>query len=203
MANLARSLNSSSVAETLATYESWAESYNEDIGKEEYTAPEIASDYVAKHLGPQKITSAAILDAGCGTGLVGQHLAKRGATQLDGIDLSPGMLQVARRTGIYRSLSVADLSQRLEIPGQSYDVVVCVGTLTQGHVGPDAFDEFVRVVKPTGLIVATVRESVWQKNGYADKVKALDKGGEVKLLGDKLEVIGTDVRAVFVILQVQ
>ncbi|RMJ20149.1 hypothetical protein CDV36_000150 [Fusarium kuroshium] len=203
MANLARSLNSSSVAETLATYESWAESYNEDIGKEEYTAPEIASDYVSKHVGPQKITSATILDAGCGTGLVGQHLAKRGVTHLDGIDLSPGMLQVARQTGVYRSLNVEDLSQTLEIPSQSYDVVVCVGTLTQGHVGPGAFDEFLRVVKPGGFIVATVRESVWQKNGYEEKVKALDKEGQVKVLGDKLEVIGTDVRAVFVILQVQ
>ncbi|UPK92347.1 hypothetical protein LCI18_003282 [Fusarium solani-melongenae] len=203
MANLARSLNSSSVAETLATYESWAESYNEDIGKEEYTAPEIASGYVVKHLGPGKIRSATILDAGCGTGLVGQNLAKRGAIHLDGIDLSPGMLQVARRAGIYQSLNVADLSQRLDILDQAYDVVVCVGTLTQGHVGPDAFDEFVRVVKPAGLIAATVRESVWQKNGYEDKVKALDKSGEVKLLSDKLEVIGTDVRAVFVMLQVQ
>ncbi|KAI8665405.1 Methyltransf-11 domain-containing protein [Fusarium sp. Ph1] len=187
MANLARSLNSSSVAETLATYESWAESYNEHIGKEEYTAPEIASDYVFKHVGSQKITSAAILDAGCGTGLVGQHLAKRGATHLDGMDLSPGMLRVARRTGIYRSLSVADLSRRLDIPDQSYDVVVCVGTLTQGHVGPGAFDGFVRVVMPGGFIVAT----------------ALDKEGKAKLVGDKLEVIGTDVRAVFVVLQAQ
>ncbi|RSL63354.1 hypothetical protein CEP53_004433 [Fusarium sp. AF-6] len=203
MANLARSLNSSSVAETLATYESWAESYNEDIGKEDYTAPEIASDYVAKHVGPQKITSATILDAGCGTGLVGQHLTKRGVTHLDGIDLSPGMLQVARQTGVYRSLNVADLSQTLEIPSQSYDVVVCVGTLTQGHVGPGAFDEFLRVVKPGGFIVATVRESVWQKNGYEEKVKALDKEGQVKVLGDKLEEIGIDVSAIFVILQVQ
>ncbi|KAM6530129.1 hypothetical protein FALCPG4_008251 [Fusarium falciforme] len=203
MANLARSLNSSSVAETLATYESWAESYNEDIGKEEYTAPEIASDYVFKHVGSQKITSAAILDAGCGTGLVGQHLAKRGVKHVDGIDLSPAMLQVARRTGIYRSLNVADLSQRLDIPDRSYGVVVCVGTLTQGHVGPSAFDEFVRVAKPGGLIVATVRESVWQRNGYEDKVRALDEGGKVTLVGDKLEVIGTDVRAVFVVLQAQ
>lgn len=98
---------------------------------------------------------------------------------------------------------MADLSQTLEIPSQSYDVVVCVGTLTQGHVGPGAFDEFFRVVKPGGFIVATVRESVWKKNGYEAKVKALDMDGEVKLLDDKLEVIGTNVRAAFVILQVQ
>ncbi|KAJ4328802.1 hypothetical protein N0V84_000812 [Fusarium piperis] len=202
MSNLARSLNSSSVAETLATYESWAESYNEDIGKEEYKAPEIASDYVLKYVGSQKITSATILDAGCGTGLVGQHLAKRGAAHLDGIDLSPGMLQVARRAGIYHSLNVVDLSKTLEIPSQSYDVVVCVGTLTQGHVGPGAFDEFARVVKPGGCVVATVRELVWQTNGYEDKVRALEKQGRVKLLSDTLEVIGTDVSAVFMVLQV-
>ncbi|KAM0430170.1 hypothetical protein ACHAPT_006178 [Fusarium lateritium] len=202
MASLARSLNSSSVAETLATYENWAESYNDDISKEAYTAPEIASDYVFKYVGSQNIASASILDAGCGTGLVGQHLAKHGATRINGIDLSPGMLQVARRTGIYHSLKVADLSHRLDLPGQSFDVAVCVGTMTQGHVGPGSFDELVRVVKQGGFIVATVRESVWQKNGYEDKVKALDNAGRVKLISDKLQVIGTDVRAVFVVLQV-
>lgn len=203
MSSLARSLNSSSVAETLATFESWAESYNHDIRKEKYTAPDIASDYVVRHVGSDRITSTTILDAGCGTGLVGEHLAKRGAVHLDGIDLSPGMLRVAHRAGVYRSLNVADLSNTLEIPSESYDVVVCVGTLTQGHVGPGAFDKFVRVVKPGGFIIATVRESVWQTNGYEDKVKALDREGQVKVLGDTLEDIGTGVRAVFVILQVQ
>ncbi|KAF5012104.1 hypothetical protein FDECE_1821 [Fusarium decemcellulare] len=203
MSDLERSLNSSSVAETLATYEKWAETYNHDVDKEEYIAPELASEYLVKHLGSRGVENVKILDAGCGTGLVGQHLAKRGAKQLDGIDLSPGMLEVARRTGVYQSLNIADLSGRLEIPTESYDAVVCVGTMTQGHVGPEAFDELVRVVKPGGFIISTIRESVWQKNGYDTKVKALVEAGKVKLVSDNLEMqrIGASVRAVFVVLE--
>ncbi|KAM5385533.1 hypothetical protein ACJZ2D_000732 [Fusarium nematophilum] len=205
MSDLQRSLNSSSVAETLATYENWAETYNCDVNKEEYTAPELAAGYLLKHLGNLRIQNAKILDAGCGTGLVGEHIAKHGARQIDGIDLSPGMLEVARRTDAYQALNTADLSRRLEILDQSYDAVVCVGTMTQGHVGPGAFDEFVRIVKRGGLIISTVRQSVWHKNGYESKVEALVKEGRVKMVGDEFEVnkIGVDVHAVFVILQVQ
>ncbi|KAF4976649.1 hypothetical protein FZEAL_6711 [Fusarium zealandicum] len=205
MSDLERSLNSSSVAETLATYDKWAKNYNDDVDKEQYVAPQSASDYVVKYLGTRDIASVKILDAGCGTGLVGQHLAKRGAKQVQGIDLSPGMLEVARQTRVYQSLSVADLSQRLDLPDHSYDVVVCVGTMTQGHVGPEAFDELVRVVKTGGIIVSTVRESVWKKNGYEDKVKELAKQGKVKLLSDQIEMqrIGEGVQAIFVVLEVQ
>lgn len=151
-----------STDEARSTYDEWAERYNHDMLGEaqDYVAPATASEYVKKYAGTPDIDTLKILDAGCGTGLVGVGLAKRGATDIHGIDLSPGMLKVARETGVYRSLSVADLSQSLGQASQAYDVVVCVGTMTQGHVGPEAFDEFVRVGKPGGFIVSTVRETV-------------------------------------------
>lgn len=201
MSYLERSFRSTSVAETLATYNEWAQSYNEDVGKHDYIAPDRASKHVATQLGSQDLASVKILDAGCGTGLVGQYLAKLGATQIHGIDLSPAMLQIAQGTGAYQTLNVGDMSQQLDIPAQSYNVIVCVGTLTAGHVGPEAFDEFVRIVKPGGLIVATVRESVWEKNGYRDKVRVLSDSGKIKLVSDELEEIGTGLQAVFVIVQ--
>ena len=204
MSDLEQSLNSSSVEETLSTYNKWAGRYNDDVDKEEYVAPELASDYVAKHVGARDIGTVKILDAGCGTGLVGKHLATRGAKNLDGIDLSPEMLRIAQQTNIYTSLEVADMSQRLDIPTESYDVVVCVGTMTQGHVGPEAFDELVRVVKSGGYIISTVRESVWRKNGYESKVQALDEAGKVRIVSDRLrpQRIGAGVNAVFIVLQV-
>lgn len=201
MSYLERSLHSASVAETLATYNEWAQSYNEDIGKHDYIAPDLASKHVATRLGSRDIASVRILDAGCGTGLVGQHLAKLGAREVHGIDLSPKMLQIADGTGAYQTLNIGDMSQQLDIPEHSYDVIVCVGTLTAGHVGPEAFDEFVRIIKTGGLIVATVRESVWEKNGYRDKVRSLSETGRIKLVSDQLEKIGTGLQAVFVILQ--
>ncbi|KAF6794570.1 hypothetical protein CMUS01_16007, partial [Colletotrichum musicola] len=133
-----------STDEARTVYNEWAERYNDDMlgDTQNYVAPTIASEYVKKYAGTPGIDALNILDAGCGTGLVGIELAKQGASKIEGIDLSPGMLKVARETGVYQSLSIADLSKPLEQPSQAYDVIVCVGTMTQGHVGPEAFDEF-------------------------------------------------------------
>ncbi|EEU37166.1 uncharacterized protein NECHADRAFT_37208 [Fusarium vanettenii 77-13-4] len=207
MSGIQRVLNLSGNAEAQAAYDDWAENYDNDMlgESEDYVAPEIASDYVKRYLGSRPIEHVKILDAGCGTGLVGASLAKKGAKHIDGIDLSPGMLQVAERSGAYETLSVANLSQRLDIPDQTYDVVVCVGTMTQGHVGPEAFDEFARIIKPGGFIISTVRDTFWKMNGYEDKVKSLDKAGKLKLLSVELEDYrrGAGVQAVMVVLQAQ
>jgi ubiquinone/menaquinone biosynthesis C-methylase UbiE len=115
------------------------------------------------------------------------------------------MLEVAERTGVYKSLNVANLAETLDIPSQSYDAVICVGTMTEGHVGPEAFDEFVRVSKAGGVIVSTIRESVWQAKGYEAKVNGLADEGRVKVVARKREHqrIGAGVYAYFVVLEVQ
>ncbi|KAJ3466662.1 hypothetical protein MRS44_004226 [Fusarium solani] len=191
MSGIQRVLNLSSSAEAQAAYDDWAENYDNDMlgESEDYVAPGIASDYVKRYLGSHPIEHVRILDAGCGTGLVGASLAKK----------------VAERSGAYETLSVANLSQRLDIPDQTYDVVVCVGTMTQGHVGPEAFDEFARIVKPGGFILSTVRDTFWKMNGYEDKVKSLDKAGKLKVVSAELEDYrrGAGVQAVMVVLQAQ
>ena len=207
MSQIDRVYSLSSVADAQSAYDDWAENYEKDMFDEsqDYVAPAIASKYVLKHLGVSKIDGTTqILDAGCGTGLVGTFLARSGAKNLDGIDLSPGMLEVARRSNIYRDLQVADLSQALFQHDQSYDVVVCVGTLTQGHVGPEALGEFARITKPTGFIIATVLESVWQSKGYEAKVNRLVEEGKVQLVSAQLEDYrrGAGVRAFMVVLQI-
>jgi predicted TPR repeat methyltransferase len=69
-----------------------------------------------------------ILDLGCGTGLAGvafQDLAHR----LDGIDLSPRMIDEARARGIYDALAVADLEVALALPERAYDLILAADTL--------------------------------------------------------------------------
>ena len=41
---------------------------------------------------------------GCGTGLVGLYLAEKGFSKIDGIDASPGMLDMARDKDVYDNL---------------------------------------------------------------------------------------------------
>jgi predicted TPR repeat methyltransferase len=170
--------------EARALYDEWAASYDDDLAQDSqgYVAPAVAAEAVARASG----VDGEILDAGCGTGLVGVALAERGARSIDGVDLSPGMLAKAKETGVYRRLAPADLSRPLPVPADSYDVVVCVGTLTHGHVGPGAFGEFVRLARPGGTIVATVLDDIWDSGGYRAEVDRLAQMAMV-------EVASTDV----------
>ena len=129
-----------------------------------------------------------VLDAGCGTGLTGVALASKGATAIDGIDLSPGMLRAANKTGAYRNLVPANLLQPLQLPSERYDVVTCVGTFTTGHVGPvPAFVELLRVMRPGGLFVATVLDNIWVSDGFEAEVERLGSTSAVKIISTEIK----------------
>ncbi|MGH7573090.1 MAG: class I SAM-dependent DNA methyltransferase, partial [Gemmatimonadota bacterium] len=51
-----------------------------------------------------------VLDLACGTGRIGAWLKGRGAGEIDGVDLTPEMLELARGRGIYRTLRLADVT---------------------------------------------------------------------------------------------
>jgi ubiquinone/menaquinone biosynthesis C-methylase UbiE len=91
-----------------------------------------------------------VLEVGCGTGLILEKLA-RIASRAEGVDLSPGMLEHARRRG----LTVKEGSAtELPYPDASFDVAVSFKVLA--HV-PDierALSEMARVVRPGGHIIA-------------------------------------------------
>ncbi|KAK4622015.1 Methyltransferase-like protein 27 [Fulvia fulva] len=161
-------------------YDKWADQFNDDIAKQDYVAPKYVAEAILDNLGK---VDGDILDAGCGTGLSGIALAQVGCKNIDGVDLSTGMLKVAAKTGLYRSLAPADLSKPIEKQDDTYDVVTCVGTLTHGHVDPKpALEEFIRITKPGGLIVATIIDDIWATHGYEAEVKRLQDAGLAEVL---------------------
>ena len=179
---LAGVYNVKTVDDCRALYDEWADTFEQDV-----TGP--TQGYVAPALVAQAILAAngningSILDAGCGTGLSGIPLAQCGAKTIDGIDLSPGMLKIARRSGIYRYLDPQDLSKPMSQSADTYDIVTCVGTLTHGHVGPvPALEEFVRISKPGGLVAATVLDDIWESHGYRAEVERLEKANLVEVV---------------------
>jgi predicted TPR repeat methyltransferase len=67
-----------------------------------------------------------MLDLGCGTGLAGAAFRRKVDT-LVGVDLSPGMVEQARRKNIYDRLAVGDLAEFLageKHAGNKYDLVL-------------------------------------------------------------------------------
>lgn len=91
-------------------------------------------------------------DPACGTGRTGAWLARRGVASIDGVDLSPAMLGVARSKGVYRRLVEADLAAT-GLGASSYDLVtVC---LVDEHL-PDLhplYREAFRLAAPGGYLV--------------------------------------------------
>ena len=72
-------------------------------------------------VGPERFGAA--LDLGCGTGLCGP-LIKPALQRLDGVDLSPLVLEKARALGVYEQLVRGDLVAHLRGTPQTYDLVL-------------------------------------------------------------------------------
>jgi SAM-dependent methyltransferase len=62
------------------------------------------------------------VDLACGTGRIGAWLRANGVKNIDGVDLTPEMLERARQRQIYRSLRVADVAET-GLPAKSYELV--------------------------------------------------------------------------------
>ena len=186
-AYLAQARASLNVEDCMTIYDKWAATYNDEVGDEaqSYAAPVLAAQ-VALKLSDSPAKSV-ILDAGCGTGLVGQALAIGGAKTIDGLDLSLAMLTVAGQTGAYRSLAQADLTRRIEKVDETYDIVTCVGTFTQGHVGPDpALKELVRITRGNGIVIATILEDIWVSGGFKVEIERLKAENLVRVVSEDL-----------------
>ncbi len=89
--------------------------------------PELLRDALTEKIGaaPNRLD---ILDAGCGTGLCGPLLRPL-SRRLVGIDLSDGMLQKARASGVYDELQSAELTEYMTNHEGQFDVVVSGDTL--------------------------------------------------------------------------
>ena len=65
-----------------------------------------------------------VVDLGCGSGRTARWLASKGVTTIDGVDVTPEMLERARELRIHRHLHEADV-RATPLPSASYDVAVC------------------------------------------------------------------------------
>lgn len=160
-------------------YDVWAKDYEQDLEDEfGYFAPQPAVEVLAKYL-PKP---AKILDAGAGTGLVGQFLNQRGYENLEGIDLSPGMLEIARKHNIYKALYQMVLGEPLDFATDSFDGIISVGTFTYKHAPSSSFDELLRITKPGGYIIFTLRLDFYEDSDFKTKMLALEESGKWKLV---------------------
>ena len=172
-------LTASTTEALMDAYGEWAEKYDHDLTQAwGYFAPQHAMRQVQRYAGDASVR---ILDAGCGTGLVGQLLYENGFKTLDGLDFSDGMLAQARKKQIYQNLYQADMNQPLAMAGGAYDLTTCVGTFTASHVKPEALHELVRVTRVGGFVVFTVRDTFWAETRFDQTILALCHSNAVRV----------------------
>ena len=160
-------------------YDRWAKDYDADLNDAfGWLGPQRAVEFFIKHV-PK---NARILDAGSGTGLVGELLARHGYNDLVAMDLSKGMLDEARKKNAYREFHQMVMGEQLDYASDSFEAVISVGVLTVGHAPASSLDELIRITKPDGFIVFSLRPDVYRNSGFKEKQDYLETAGTWKLV---------------------
>lgn len=177
-------------------YQDWATAYDQDVGSHRYSLPDEVAGLLAQVAALDRgepidgltIDPAppdpAIIDVGCGTGLVGLRLAVAGYRTIDGLDLSPAMVAKAEERGCYRTLtSDVDITEPIptELRG-AYDIAVAGGLFTVGHVSPEALADVATLVRPGGLAIITTRLQYYEQTDYQQVSDRLEREGVLQLL---------------------
>jgi SAM-dependent methyltransferase len=159
-------------------YDDWAASYERDNLFKGYRLPWMAAAFAARHLAEG---AGPILDAGCGTGLVGEALSVLGFGPITGCDLSPEMMALARSRGAYAALDSQDLGQPMPYPDGHFAAFTCIGCYGPGHAPPRSLRELVRVTRSGGIGIFSLAEVGLAPQGFAPVILGLIDEGRWRL----------------------
>lgn len=106
-----------------------------------------------------------------------------GELEVDAIDISQEMLDVAGAKGLYRQRFCADLTAPLDIPDASYAGLISAGTFTHGHVGPVCLPELMRIARPGALFVLSINAGVFDQAGFGSAFAGLVADGLITPVG--------------------
>lgn len=173
--DVSRSYHAESVEAQQQAYDDWASSYEPDLCAMGYRIPSMICAAFVRYVAAD---TAPILDAGCGGGIQAEPLAMVGYGPFVGIDLSPGMLEVARAKNIYQELAQATLGEPLAFPDNHFGATITSGTITPKHAPPHAFEELIRVTRSAAPIVFSIRDDEFQEPEYPAMLEKLEPEGK-------------------------
>lgn len=168
-----------SVGETRALYNDWASSYERENMVKGYRTPWMGAAMMARHL---PVGSGPILDAGCGTGLVGEALSVLGYDPVIGFDLSQGMLDHAAGRGVYADLVTQDMTQRFRWDDRHFAGFICIGCFAPAHAPAESLREMVRVTQPGGVGVFSLVDVNLDARGFGPVIRNLTESGSWRIV---------------------
>lgn len=128
-------------------YNRWASTYHTETNP----VKQMSDAFVSKHL--TNLAGKTFLDAGCGTGKFCELAKERGATTVQGFDLSPAMVAIAQQH--CPSASIKCLNLESDSVDMKADVVVCALVLAHIHELEPALNKIVKALNVNGKIIIT------------------------------------------------
>jgi SAM-dependent methyltransferase len=127
-------------------YALWSESYERTI------KPEMDLWLLDRIQTVQWQDATRAADLGCGTGRTGSWLKAHGVQTIDGVDLTPEMIEGARRRNLYAELRVAE-ADATGLPAATYDLIT--SCLIDEHLSDlrPLYRESARLARPNAVHV--------------------------------------------------
>lgn len=157
-----------------AAYSAWAASYDRETAGMGYCLPFLITAWIARHV---PVSDGPILDAGCGTGLSGPAMKALGYHNLEGLDMSAEMLAIAEGRDSFAALKQARIGGVLPWNDDHFAAFFSTGVFTQGHAPAEGLRELVRITRPGGFAIFTVRDLIFDSGGFGRVIEELELAG--------------------------
>lgn len=135
-------------------YDGFAKSFEATLAGLNYETPKLLASELGLGKGEDK-PILDVLDAGCGTGLLGIHL-RPAARTLVGVDLSPKMLQQARDKRLYDALHEANINDILKQNQDAFDLITFADVLIYFGDLQEVIECSARSLRPNGRLALSL-----------------------------------------------
>jgi SAM-dependent methyltransferase len=174
--------------------EDYAEHFRDELYKKTFDRKML--DWLAEKVGGLGV----ICDMGCGPGQVARYLSEQGA-KVCGIDLSPGMVEHARRLNPGITFQQGDMLALADIADNSYGGMAAFYSVI--HIPrpalKQALAELKRVLRPEGVLLLAfhIGQEIIHRDEWWDKEESLDFiFFETKEMKDHLKAAGFKLQEV-------
>jgi predicted TPR repeat methyltransferase len=140
------------------TFDSFASSFESKLEQLSYRAPALVAAML-ENSGLEPSNELDVLDAGCGTGLCGPLIVPY-ARRLAGVDLSEGMLALAKEKHVYDTLTKGELTEHMRGHAARFDVIVSADTLVYFGDLESVVAAAAAALRPNGLFIFTLEHAV-------------------------------------------
>ncbi len=174
-----------SINATQNFYSDWAKTYDAEIIENGYASPQRCAEALAQFSNNK---SAKLLDIGCGTGLSGEILSNTGFSNIDGCDINPDMLNIAKSRGVYQTLWLSDVDYPFPFEIGKYQAISAIGVIGAGAAPLSVFHQTIEKLLQGGLFVFSFNDHTLEDPSYEEAIENESKRFELlfKEYGDHL-----------------